>query len=79
MANFSSVNLLQINLNRSQETQDLAIQTARKSKVGILVISEHNRDLHDEMWFNDKRVDAAIYVCKDEYYRASEVISGNIM
>ena len=77
MANFSSVNMLQINLKRSQDAQDLAIQTVREKEVGILVISEQNRDLHDAMWFKDKRGYAAIYVCKDEYYRAREVISGN--
>ena len=77
MANFPSVNMLQINLNRSQDAQDLAIQTAREREVGILVISEQNRDLYDVIWFKDKRGDAAIYVCKDEYYRAREVISGN--
>ena len=77
MVNFPSVNMLQINLNRSQDAQDLAIQTAREKEVGILVISEQNRDLHDAMWFKDKRGDAAIYVCKDECYRAREVISGN--
>ena len=76
MANFPSVNMLQINLNRSQDAQDLAIQTAREREVGILVISKQNRDLHDAMWFKYKRGDAAIYVCKDEYYRA-RVISGN--
>ena len=37
-----------------------------------MVILEQNRDLHDAMWFKDKRGDAAIYVCKDEYYRARE-------
>ena len=69
--------MLQINLNRSREAQDLAILTAREREVDILVISEQNRDLHDAMWFKDKRGDAAIYVCKDEHYRAREVISGN--
>ena len=69
--------MLQINLNRSREAQDLAIQTAREREVGILVILEQNRDLHNAMWFKDKRGYAAIYVCKDEHYRAREVISGN--
>ena len=69
--------MLQINLNRSREAHDLAIQTAREREVGILVISEQNRDLYDAMWFKDKRDDAVIYVCKDKYYRAREVISGN--
>ena len=69
--------MLQINLNRSREAQDLTIQTAREREVDILVISEQNRDLHDAMWFNGKRGDAAIYVCKDEHYRAREVRSGN--
>ena len=77
MANFSSLNMLQINLNRSREAQDLAIQTVREREVGILVISEQSRDLHDAMWFKYKRGDVTIYVCKDEHYMAREVISGN--
>ena len=71
MANFTSVNMLQINLKRSREVQDLAIQTTRERDVGILVILEQNRDLHDATWFKDKRW------FKDEHYRAREVISGN--
>ena len=39
--------------------------------------SEQNRDLHDAMLHKDKKGDAAIYACKDEHYRAREVISGN--
>ena len=31
--------------DQSREAQDLAIQTAREREVGILVISEQNRDL----------------------------------
>ena len=77
MANFPSLNMLQINLNRSREAQDLAIQIAKERQVGILVISEQNRDLHDARWFKYKRGDAAIYVCKDEHYRAREVTAGN--
>ena len=77
MANFPSVNMLQINLNQSREIQDLAIQTAREREVGILVISEQNRDLYDAMWYKDKRDDAVIDVCKEEHYTAREVISGN--
>ena len=69
--------MLQINLNRSREAQDLAIQTAREREVATFIISEQNRDLRDAMWFMDKRGDAAIYVCKDDHYRAREMISGN--
>ena len=68
MTNLPSVNMLQINLNRPQDAQDLAIQTERESEVGILVISGQNRDLHDVMRFKDKRGDPAIYVCHDECY-----------
>ena len=74
---FPSVNMLQININRSRQAQDPVIQTARERDVGILLIVEQNRDLYHAMWFKNKRGDAAIYVCKDEYYRATEVISSN--
>ena len=73
MSNFPSVNMLQINLNRSRKAQDLAIQTSREREVGILDILTQNRDLHDAMWFKDARGNAAIYVCKGEHYRARKV------
>ena len=69
------MNILQNNLNLSQEAQDLAIQTAREREVCIIVISKQNRDLYDTMWFKVKRGNAAIYVCKNRHYRAREVIS----
>ena len=38
----------------------------------VLVVLEQNRDHRAVMWFKDKRGDAAIYICTDEHYRATE-------
>ena len=77
MAKIPSIGLLKINLRRSRSVHVLAIKTARDRGAGIIIISELDRGAHDAMWFQDKRGDAALYVCEDELYDAKELSTGN--
>ena len=77
MAKIPNIGILQINLRRSRSAHDLAIKTARDRGAGIIIISEQDRGAHNAMWFQDKRGNAALYVCEDELYDAKELSTGN--
>ena len=77
MAKIPSIGILQINLRQSRSAHDLAIKTTRDRGAGIIIISEQDRGAHDAMWFQDKRGDAALYVCENELYDSKELSAGN--
>lgn len=49
---------IQINSNKSHPSQEFSGTTTRQDGVGILIVSESNKERKE--WFYDKRINAAI-------------------
>ena len=57
------MNILQLNLRRGKEEQNLIMQTDRESKADLLLISEQYKWSGNSAWYHDASRRAGIFVC----------------
>ena len=60
------VKLLQLNLGRGKEAQNLVMQTARERRADVLLISEQRKWFENSAWYQDASKRAGILVCSPD-------------
>ena len=58
--------MLQLNLGRGRDTQNLLMQVARERRADVLLISEQYRKPENSVWFQDASRRAGIVTCNPD-------------